>query len=112
MKLRTIALATCPAAVGVTASARAKEQFFPRPVFTARAPTHPTVPWANGYADYLKLVNALGGIFGVEIIYEECETGWSTPRVAWSAMSARKGKHGGATRVPAFRVHGHHLCPN
>ena len=38
-------------------------------------------PWANGYADYLKLVNARdGGINGVKITYEECETGYATDR--------------------------------
>jgi branched-chain amino acid transport system substrate-binding protein len=45
------------------------------------------VPWANGYADYLKLVNARGGINGVKIIFEECETGYDTA-AAWSATSA------------------------
>ena len=38
------------------------------------------VPWANGYVDYLKLVNARGGINGVKIIFEECETGYATDR--------------------------------
>ncbi len=38
------------------------------------------VPFANGYADYLKLVNAQGGINGVMITFEECETGYATDR--------------------------------
>ena len=37
-------------------------------------------PWANGYVDYLKLVNAQGGINGVTITFEECETGYATDR--------------------------------
>jgi branched-chain amino acid transport system substrate-binding protein len=37
-------------------------------------------PWANGFVDYLKLVNAKGGINGVKIAYEECETGYDTAR--------------------------------
>ena len=39
------------------------------------------VPWANGFVDYLKLVNERdGGIGGVKITYEECETGYATDR--------------------------------
>ena len=30
--------------------------------------------------DYLKLVNARGGINGVKIVFEECETGYATDR--------------------------------
>jgi branched-chain amino acid transport system substrate-binding protein len=37
-------------------------------------------PWANGFVDYLKLVNTKGGINGVKIAYEECETGYDTAR--------------------------------
>ena len=80
MKLRTIALATCLAAVGVTAFAQAKEQFFPGLPYRTGPYAPNGVPWANGYADYLKLVNAQGGINGVKIIYEECETGYDTAR--------------------------------
>ena len=38
------------------------------------------VPFANGYVDYLKLVNANGGINGVKLSFEECETGYATDR--------------------------------
>ena len=39
------------------------------------------MPFANGYVDYLKLVNARdGGINGVKITYEECETGYATDK--------------------------------
>jgi branched-chain amino acid transport system substrate-binding protein len=38
------------------------------------------VPWANGFVDYLKLTNARGGINGVKITFEECETGYQTDR--------------------------------
>ena len=38
------------------------------------------MPWANGYVDYLKLVNARGGINGVKLTFEECETGYDTAR--------------------------------
>jgi branched-chain amino acid transport system substrate-binding protein len=54
------------------------------------------VPWANGYIDYLKLVNARGGINGVKIIFEECETGYATDKGV-ECYERLKGKHGGAT---------------
>src|SRR5260370_24531811 len=39
------------------------------------------IPFANGYADYLNLLNARdGGIGGVKITTEECETGYATDR--------------------------------
>jgi branched-chain amino acid transport system substrate-binding protein len=84
MKLRNIALATCLAAVGVTAFAQAKEQFFPGLPYRTGPYAPNGVPWANGYSDYLKLVNAKGGINGVKIIYEECETGYDT--APWCGM--------------------------
>jgi branched-chain amino acid transport system substrate-binding protein len=62
------------------AVAQAKEQFVP--VLSYRTgPYAPNgTPWANGFVDYLKLVNVKGGINGVKIAYEECETGYDTAR--------------------------------
>src|SRR6187402_2067452 len=56
------------------------EQFFPMLVYRTGAYAPNGVPFANGYADYLKLVNAQGGINGVMITFEECETGYATDR--------------------------------
>ncbi len=54
------------------------------------------VPFANGYVDYLKLVNAQGGINGVKISFEECETGYATDKGV-ECYERLKGKNGGAT---------------
>jgi branched-chain amino acid transport system substrate-binding protein len=61
-------------------AAAAKEQFIP--VLSYRTgPYAPNgTPWANGYVDYLKLVNARGGINGVKLSFEECETAYDTAR--------------------------------
>ena len=56
------------------------EQFFPMLVYRTGAYAPNGMPWANGYVDYLKLVNAQGGINGVMITFEECETGYATDR--------------------------------
>lgn len=87
MKLRQIVLAAAVAATGLTsalvstqAAAQAKEQFFPVLVYRTGAYAPNGVPFANGYVDYLKLVNARGGINGVKLSFEECETGYATDR--------------------------------
>ena len=41
------------------------EQFFPVLVYRTGAYAPNGTPWANGFVDYLKLVNAQGGINGV-----------------------------------------------
>jgi branched-chain amino acid transport system substrate-binding protein len=51
---------------------------------------------ANGWIDYYKLTNARGGINGVKLIWEECETGYATDRGV-ECYERLKGKHGGGT---------------
>ena len=96
MKLRHIALATALVAVGSSAFAQAKEQFFPSLVYRTGAYAPNGVPFANGMADYMKLVNARGGINGVKTLVEECETGYATDRGV-ECYERLKGKNGGAT---------------
>ena len=58
-----LAAAVCTlAATSPQAQAPAKEQFFPSLVYRTGAYAPNGVPFANGFADYLKLVNARGGI--------------------------------------------------
>ena len=84
MKKSLLLLSALVASLGMgvvtQAQAQAKEQFVP--VLSYRTgPYAPNgTPWANGFVDYLKLVNAKGGINGVKIAYEECETGYDTAR--------------------------------
>ena len=87
MKFRSLALAASIAAIGLTSTiattsayAQAKEQFFPVIVYRTGAYAANGGPWANGYVDFLKLVNAKGGINGVKLSFEECETGYATDR--------------------------------
>jgi branched-chain amino acid transport system substrate-binding protein len=97
MKFRTLALAAALAVAGITtAHAQAAEQFFPSLVYRTGAYAPNGVPFANGYADYLKLVNARGGINGVKVSFEECETGYATDRGV-ECYERLKGKNGGAT---------------
>jgi branched-chain amino acid transport system substrate-binding protein len=96
MKLRNLILAVAAAAAGASAFAQAKEQFFPVLVYRTGAYAPNGVPFANGYVDYLKLVNARGGINGVKVSWEECETGYATDRGV-ECYERLKGKNGGAT---------------
>ncbi|MCB2022319.1 MAG: ABC transporter substrate-binding protein [Rhizobacter sp.] len=103
MKLKSIIMAAAftAAAVGslITAPAafaQAKEQFFPVLVYRTGAYAPNGVPWADGYVDYLKYVNATGGINGVKISWEECETGYATDKGV-ECYERLKGKQGGAT---------------
>ena len=86
-KLRVLALSvsTVAAVMAVTASgpaqAQAKEQFFPVLVYRTGAYAPNGVPFADGYVDYLKLLDARDhGINGVKVTWEECETGYATDR--------------------------------
>lgn len=100
MKLRKLALTASLAAIGLStalgAYAQAKEQFFPVLVYRTGAYGPNGTPWANGYVDYLKLVNARGGINGVKISFEECEFGYATDRGV-ECYERLKGKNGGGT---------------
>ena len=80
LKFLTLALAAASAVASTPAFAQAKEQFFPVLVYRTGAYAPNGVPFANGYVDYLKYVNAKGGINGVKISFEECETGYATDK--------------------------------
>lgn len=75
------AAAVAAAAPVSPAFAQDKEQFFPMLVYRTGAYAPNGVPFANGMHDYFKLLNARdGGINGVKITVEECETGYATDR--------------------------------
>jgi len=69
------------AAFAAPALAQQNVQFIPHLVYRTGPYAPNGIPFANGYVDYLKLVNARdGGINGVKITFEECETGYATDR--------------------------------
>ena len=87
MKIRNLILAVAALATGASALvttsafAQAKEQFFPLLSYRTGPYAPNGTPWANGKQDYLKMVNARdGGINGVKLTYEECETGYATDK--------------------------------
>ena len=107
MKLRQLVLAVTTVAAGIsgalvssTTMAAEKEQFMPVLPYRTGAYAPNGVPWANGYSDYLKLINARdGGINGVKVSSEECDTGYATDRGV-ECYERLKGKANGAIFQP------------
>ena len=78
-------IAAALAAAGVMALAAPAlaegEQFLPALVYRTGPYAPNGIPFADGVADYWTLVNERdGGINGVKIVYEECETGYATDK--------------------------------
>ena len=82
-KIVVTGAAALAAAMAIAASsAQAQgEQFIPGLVYRTGAYAPNGIPFADGVADYISMLNARdGGINGVKILFEECETGYATDR--------------------------------
>ena len=82
-KLSIIAATTAAMGCGLWAAAAQaqNEQFIPRLVYRTGPYAPNGIPFADGYADYLDMVNARdGGLNGVKLTYEECETGYNNDK--------------------------------
>ncbi len=84
MNIRTIILGAVAATVGLsglaaTAAVAQNEQFIPMLVYRTGPYAPSGIPVANGFRDYYTLINERdGGINGVKIAFEECETEYNT----------------------------------
>lgn len=79
--LSGLAAGVIAAAAALPAAAQQNEQFLPLLVYRTGAYAPNGVPWANGASDYWAMINERdGGINGVKIIWEECETGYATDK--------------------------------
>ena len=103
MKFKKATLAAATAALGMgmllsapAVQAQTKDQFIPLLVYRTGQFAPLGIPWADGKQDYLKLVNARGGINGVKITYEECETAYDTAKGV-ECYERLKNKDGGAS---------------
>src|SRR5438132_1628621 len=77
-------------------------QFIPHLVYRTGAYAPNGIPVANGVADYYRLINERdGGINGVKIAFEECDTGYATDRgVECYERLKGKGPTGAAYVIP------------
>ncbi len=76
----TLFVAAVVATMGLAPHVQAQnEQFIPMLVYRTGPYAPNGIPIANGYIDYLKLLNARdGGLNGVKVTWEECETKYNT----------------------------------
>src|SRR5689334_25282013 len=85
MRVKTISTATALAIAifGLSAGSgfAQSEQFIPRLVYRTGPYPPNGIPFADGYADYLDMINPRdGGIGGVKVAYEECEAGYNNDK--------------------------------
>jgi branched-chain amino acid transport system substrate-binding protein len=86
--------------VGVTAVAAGGEQFLPVLSIREGAARSVQIPLANGFIDYVTFLNERdGGINGVTLVWDECETVYDVPR-GIECYERLKGK--GPTGAAAF----------
>lgn len=92
-------LATAAVVLGaqglLASSAAAQEQYLPAMVYRTGQFAPLGVPWADGKLDYFKLINARGGINGVKLKYEECETAYDAAKGV-ECYERMKAANGGA----------------
>jgi branched-chain amino acid transport system substrate-binding protein len=94
------AVITGPTVLAV--SAQPKEIFIPLLVYRTGPFAPSGVPIANGFVDYFTLLNERdGGINGVKVAWEECETQYATDKGV-ECYEKLKGKGGGAALVNPY----------
>ncbi|SMF11520.1 amino acid/amide ABC transporter substrate-binding protein, HAAT family [Tistlia consotensis] len=83
MRLKTLCLAAAGAAMLTVAGlpAQAAEQYVPLLVYKSGPYAPNGIPMAAGWEDYIKLINARdGGVNGVKLVTDECDTGYNNDR--------------------------------
>jgi branched-chain amino acid transport system substrate-binding protein len=107
MRIRTLLIGLVALALTVGPSpgvvaAQEKTVFLPLLVYRTGPFAPNGIPIANGFNDYFNLVNERdGGINGVRLVWEECETAYKTD-LGVECYERLKGKHGGAALVNPF----------
>ncbi|WP_071059083.1 ABC transporter substrate-binding protein [Pelistega sp. MC2] len=77
--------------------AQEQDQFIPLMTYRTGSFAPLGIAWADGKIDYLRLVNAReGGVNGVKLSFEECETGYATDRGV-ECYERLKNANGGAS---------------
>lgn len=79
MKSRALLISIAVAVAPLGVSAQEKTIFIPSLAYRTGPYAPSGIPWADGFADYFNLINERdGGINGVKIVWEECETQYKT----------------------------------
>ena len=105
---KTVAAATIGLsfAASVTAFADdAKTQYFPLATFRVGAYASSGIPVWAGEIDYFRYINEVeGGINGIKLVWDECETNWEVEKGVECYERVKGGKNG--SPVPIFLPHG------
>jgi branched-chain amino acid transport system substrate-binding protein len=96
MKWLKVAALAATLAVPAAAMAQTGEQYIPLPSYRVGPYAAGGAGLFGGIIDYLNLTNAKGGINGVKIFFDECETEFNTSRGV-ECYERMKGRHGGAS---------------
>ncbi|WP_374487659.1 ABC transporter substrate-binding protein [Zoogloea sp.] len=82
------------------ASAAANEQFFPLATYRVGAYASSGIPVWAGMIDYLRYINEVeGGINGVKLVWQECETEWTAEKGIECYERFKKGLNGAPVAV-------------
>ena len=85
--------------VGSSATLAMESQFIGSLVYRTGPYAPGGIPWADGFADYIELLNARdGGINGVKLELEECDTAYNTDK---GVECYERLKNKGSTGMPA-----------
>ena len=98
MKSFVLGIAVASSIVASSAWAQAAEQFVALPSYRVGPYAAGGSGFYGGIIDYFNLVNANGGVNGVKISWEECETEYNPSRGV-ECYERLKTKNGGATVV-------------
>ncbi|SFL39351.1 ABC transporter substrate-binding protein [Methylobacterium pseudosasicola] len=102
--LRATALAASLCAAPAAMAEPAK-QYFPLATFRVGAYASSGIPSWAGVIDYFRYINEIeGGINGVKLIWDECETEWAVEKGVECYERMKGGKDG--SPVPIFLPHG------
>src|SRR5881227_1452588 len=80
-RILLLAVAVAVFGAGIGDAFAQSEQFIPRLVYRTGPYAPNGIPFADGYADYLDMIDARdGGVGGVKLTYEECETAYDNSK--------------------------------
>jgi branched-chain amino acid transport system substrate-binding protein len=82
----------------LSAQADSNEQFIPMATYRVGAYASSGIPWWAGEIDYFRYINEVeGGVDGVKLVWQECETEWNTDRTVECYERYKKGQNGAPT---------------
>lgn len=82
----------------VAAQAAGNEQFIPMATYRVGAYASSGIPWWAGEIDYFRYVNEVqGGVNGVKLVWQECETEWKVDRIVECYERFKGGVNGAPT---------------